>query len=739
MKRSLTPKVQLVPNCPTEPLDMSLLLANGAAATGKPIANEGRRVRPSTLLSLAAISMGATAGVLFPHATDKANAAEATLPQWPLPAEATNNPYQAVSPTEATQAVASLDESQTPAAERLNETKAEVPAAVSTLASRPETVSIESSNASSSFPAVVELKQGALSRPETELDSGTTAANKKHSKVVFAQLNEPAKNSEDLETSPTASTSVPSGTAIATPSANTESSASVQPQAILPTVPTEVARMPGVVDAGANNEAISIPVPPPETALKTAEQPVVIPVPSPETSVARAENPSRTVEAQPSSPNASEPELIAPEATAASGPRTEVSYKVQSGDTIDAIALRYGVSRSEIVRLNGLENPHSLQIAQELRIPQPQSLRPNGERYETVIPGLEIVPRETQGATAKTTQQVPAIVADNRPSTVVPTETALSQGSASRNAPSPKPAESVAVSATPNAESPSSTTSEESTVVNASPNPYIERLKADIMRMREEYRTANAANAAVPTSNRNTATLVSDATAVPAVNPEWQNRSQRSDSAETGANALQVYSVRVQDNRNLAAKSTQAVEVNPREEQPSNQIAIAPVPPVEYNPNTRPQTGIQVAPELPPLSPDRYLPDRPAQFNGYMWPAAGVLTSGYGPRWGRMHRGIDIAGPTGTPIVAAASGEVVSAGWNSGGYGNMIDIRHADGSMTRYAHNSKLLVRKGQWVEQGERISLMGSTGNSTGPHLHFEVHPGGGSAVNPIAYLPSR
>ncbi|MBD2576915.1 peptidoglycan DD-metalloendopeptidase family protein [Oscillatoria sp. FACHB-1406] len=738
MKRSLTPKVQLVPPCQTDPIDLSLLLANGAAATVKPIANEGRRVRPSTLLSLAAISMGATAGVLFPHATDKANAAEATLPQGPLPAEATNNPYQAVSQTEVPQAVASLDESQALAAERLNEIQTKVPAAVSTLARLPETTPTESSNASASFPAVVELKQGALSRPETALDSGTTVANKKHSKVVFAQLNEPAKNSEDLETSPTASTSVSSDPAIATPSANAESSASVQPRAILPTVPTEVARTPGFVDASANNEAISIPVPPPETELKGAEQPVLIPVPPSQTSVARAENSSRPVEAQ-SSSKASEPELIAPEAATASSPRGEVSYKVQSGDTIDAIALRYGVSRSEIVRLNGLENPHSLQIAQELRIPQPQSLRPNGERYETVIPGLEIVPRETPSAAAKTPQQLPAIVAENRPSTVVPTESAIASSPKPLESVRPQPTESIAVSTTSNAESQGGSTSEESTVVNASPNPYIERLKADIMRMREEYRTNNAANATVPTASRNTATLVADATPVPAVNPEWQDRSQRSESAETGANALQVYSVRVQDNRNPVAKSTQAVEANAIEPQTSTQIAIAPVPPVEYNPNTRPQTGIQVAPELPPLSPDRYLPDRPAQFNGYMWPAAGVLTSGYGPRWGRMHRGIDIAGPTGTPIFAAASGEVVSAGWNSGGYGNMVDIRHADGSVTRYAHNSKLLVRKGQWVEQGERISLMGSTGNSTGPHLHFEVHPGGGSAVNPIAYLPSR
>ncbi|NEQ29006.1 MAG: M23 family metallopeptidase, partial [Microcoleus sp. SIO2G3] len=136
-------------------------------------------------------------------------------------------------------------------------------------------------------------------------------------------------------------------------------------------------------------------------------------------------------------------------------------------------------------------------------------------------------------------------------------------------------------------------------------------------------------------------------------------------------------------------------------------------------------------------SAEAYLPQGAPVFNGYRWPARGVITSNYGWRWGRMHRGIDIGAPTGTPVSAAASGEVVFAGWNSGGYGNMVDIRHPDGSMTRYAHNSRILVRRGQQVEQGQQISAVGSTGNSTGPHLHFEVHPQGQGAVNPIALLP--
>lgn len=139
--------------------------------------------------------------------------------------------------------------------------------------------------------------------------------------------------------------------------------------------------------------------------------------------------------------------------------------------------------------------------------------------------------------------------------------------------------------------------------------------------------------------------------------------------------------------------------------------------------------------ELPPLStPDTYLPNSPVQ--GYIWPARGELSSGYGWRWGRMHNGIDIAGPIGTPILAAAAGVVTYAAWDEGGYGNLVEIQHPDGSITRYAHNDRILVRAGQRVQQGQQISEMGSTGYSTGPHLHFELRPAGQGAVDPMAYL---
>ena len=126
------------------------------------------------------------------------------------------------------------------------------------------------------------------------------------------------------------------------------------------------------------------------------------------------------------------------------------------------------------------------------------------------------------------------------------------------------------------------------------------------------------------------------------------------------------------------------------------------------------------------------------RFQTYLWPTKGVFTSGYGWRWGRMHKGIDIANNVGTPIVAAKDGIVVYSGWSSG-YGYLVELSHGDGTSTRYAHNSRLLVRKGQIVPQGQTISLMGSTGRSTGPHLHFEIRRPGGAAVDPMRLLPSR
>lgn len=114
--------------------------------------------------------------------------------------------------------------------------------------------------------------------------------------------------------------------------------------------------------------------------------------------------------------------------------------------------------------------------------------------------------------------------------------------------------------------------------------------------------------------------------------------------------------------------------------------------------------------------------------------SGGRYTSGFGRRWGRMHKGVDWACPVGTTVYASCGGTVIQASYN-GGYGNNVVIQHPDGRMTRYAHNSKLLVHVGQHVEQGEPIALSGNTGRSTGPHVHFEIYING-SAVDPLKYI---
>ena len=119
---------------------------------------------------------------------------------------------------------------------------------------------------------------------------------------------------------------------------------------------------------------------------------------------------------------------------------------------------------------------------------------------------------------------------------------------------------------------------------------------------------------------------------------------------------------------------------------------------------------------------------------GCIWPVNGTVTSEYGERWGRLHAGIDIAGPIGTPIRAAKPGEVVFASAQSG-YGLIVIIQHAGGMDTRYAHMSSISVSDGQQVQQGQTIGARGNTGESTGPHLHFETRYGG-SPRNPRSCL---
>lgn len=159
----------------------------------------------------------------------------------------------------------------------------------------------------------------------------------------------------------------------------------------------------------------------------------------------------------------------------------------------------------------------------------------------------------------------------------------------------------------------------------------------------------------------------------------------------------------------------------------------------------QPATGGNAAGRAHPVAPvpAPQVASAPTHVNGtysgsYHWPVeAGVISSEYGARWGKMHKGIDIAADVGEPVYAVADGEVIYAGDGLRGYGNVIIVQHADRVSSLYAHNSELKVKQGDHVAQGSLIALMGSTGHSTGPHVHFELRQGD-VAVNPHSLLPT-
>lgn len=131
-----------------------------------------------------------------------------------------------------------------------------------------------------------------------------------------------------------------------------------------------------------------------------------------------------------------------------------------------------------------------------------------------------------------------------------------------------------------------------------------------------------------------------------------------------------------------------------------------------------------------------YRETRRAGEPDFIWPVpANRITSGFGRRNGRPHEGIDIRAPRGTRIRAAEAGKVIHAGW-LGDYGKVVIIKHAGHYRSVYAHAAKIYVKRGDFVDRGQRIAAVGSTGRSTGPHLHFEIRRGE-SPRDPMRYLP--
>jgi murein DD-endopeptidase MepM/ murein hydrolase activator NlpD len=149
---------------------------------------------------------------------------------------------------------------------------------------------------------------------------------------------------------------------------------------------------------------------------------------------------------------------------------------------------------------------------------------------------------------------------------------------------------------------------------------------------------------------------------------------------------------------------------------------------------TPPRQSIALA-SFSPSSPNALPLPRPDPDRLFAWPVQGKLNSRFGWRRGRRHQGIDIGSRPGTPIRAAAAGRVVHSGW-LGDYGRVVIVKHTGDYSTVYAHNRRNRVSKGAFVERGEVLAEVGSSGNASGPHLHFEIREGQ-RARDPLRYLP--
>jgi murein DD-endopeptidase MepM/ murein hydrolase activator NlpD len=430
------------------------------------------------------------------------------------------------------------------------------------------------------------------------------------------------------------------------------------------------------------NQAVTVP---PEAGLITQ-------VPSP----ASAAAPLVSAPVQVSQLRVSQPTVRPNVQQVAANPKPEmVSYQVNLGDTVAQIASAHNISPSTLVQANRISDPNFIFVGQILRVPTIQAM--------TSAPA----PRVRQAAPS---QQVATRLS------VVPSTVTVAN-------PAPVTQSSPSIGGSLTSPSPSGL------------DPHVETLLSEIKVLRERHRTATpvatASSTPIPESVQVAASNLPTPSVSTQFNPGGLNPVQAAQPSRRTARS-QVIPIQVP-----AAERPQTSTSAPQPQQ----VAAAPAGAESYAPLLQPVTGRMVSPDLPPLQGEEsFLPEGAPSFNGYLWPAKGLLTSGYGWRWGRMHAGIDIAADVGTPIFAAADGVIEYSEWNSGGYGNLVEIRHPDGSLTRYAHLNKSLVRAGQKVKQGEQIAEMGSTGYSTGPHLHFEVRTAtDGGSVDPIAYLPQK
>jgi murein DD-endopeptidase MepM/ murein hydrolase activator NlpD len=593
---------------------------------------------------------------------------------------------------------------------------------------------------------------------------------------------------------PPAPEAVPQPEAAAAEPARSPSEPAASAEALAPPAPEAVPQPEAAAAPAPALKTLPVPATPPSVSVP--EQAAEVAPQQPDAAAPEPLTPERTPKWV-AVPDLSEAVVIAPQAAEGAGATKVKRYRVNPGDTLGSIARTYGVSPAALLEANQLSDPNIIQVGQTLQIPLYQPGRPEvvttalipnssaaSSPYSPVrppemtvpnvvlrdrakaadIPSLPLVPGASPPASAERATVIAPkrdeieLVAQERLNPLNPTPSGIA---------APEPLQSPALGA------------------EGQDSPSLDSLRAEIEKLREKNRRQQEENAAASATIAEPPQPVpvrafSRPVAVPAIAPvelpvavpvippvelpvavpaiPQVEPPVAASASEPSAPVTPVNPEFTPDRYSQAwqrqiGKPEQELPVQPlpaapapvavpvvakTDSSPVRQQVVATAPLIGPESYEQPLQPRMVSPQLPPLAPaETYLPKGGAVFNGYIWPAQGEFTSGYGWRWGRMHKGIDIAAAVGTPIVAAAPGTVSYAQWNDGGYGNLVEITHADGSTTLYAHNDRLMVREGEEVEQGQQIAEMGSTGFSTGPHLHFEVHARGQGAVNPVAYLP--
>ncbi len=466
-------------------------------------------------------------------------------------------------------------------------------------------------------------------------------------------------------------------------------------------------------------------------------------------------------------------------------PSVPATIKVQKGESLSKIAKQYRLSIDALRKFNDLKTD-DLALGQTLKLKAPVVAKNNKPSKPSSTATTKVSTTKTVKPLANSNQTKPAT--SSKPGAASKKSSSVTTGKTTTNSAN-KPVVNTAKKPDPK-KSEVAKTNPNKPVTNQKPSP----VKSSIYPLKPTAAAQNtpkpAPVALKPTPVKPVTTAVKPTPAKPvaqapkpqtasAPKPQTSSPKPTQPTIETQANKPVMNEATVSDTNaeNNAVTNPQPIASSDASSPSSvsglaavtsigttNEIPLQNLPPISDTDQSQsgvgsdadyiiiePQNSLEVvgqrtgsvASTTPAKPPTNTTPQQIAKYNRerLLWPLQGVLTSYYGYRSlrigrSRFHTGLDIAAPRGTPVYAALSGRVEQAGWSRVGYGKLVIVRGWNGRRFYYAHNSKLLVKAGQWVNQGTMISRVGSTGYATGPHLHFEVRVGGNSR-NPMAYLP--